>query len=87
MIASYAWGHVIDDSSGSYIESQSDVAQQPRNKSAERSNAEFDVRHALTFSYIYELPFGKGQPFLSNMSGVAEALLVRLANSGCYLHV
>ena len=75
MIASYAWGHVIDDSSGSYIESQSDSAQQPRNKPAERSNAEFDVRHALTFSYIYELPFGRGQPYLSGMSGVAEALL------------
>jgi hypothetical protein len=75
LIASYAWGHVIDTSSGTYIESQSDPAQQPRNRKAERSSAEFDVRHALTFSYIYELPFGRGHALLGGVSGVADKLI------------
>src|SRR5260370_22105223 len=76
-ITAYAWGHAIDDSSGTYIEGQSDPSQQPNNRPAERSNSEFDVRHALTFSYIYELPFGRGQRFLSGISGVADELIGR----------
>jgi hypothetical protein len=74
-IVSYAWGHAIDESSGTYIEGQSDPAQQPNNRRAERSNSEYDVRHALTFSYIYDLPFGRGRQFLSGISRAADAII------------
>ena len=74
-IVAYAWGHAIDDSSGTYIEGISDPAQQPRNRRAERSNSEYDVRQALTFSYIYQLPFGRGQRFLNGISGVADKFI------------
>ena len=74
-IVSYAWGHVIDNTDGSYIESQSVTFQQPNNLSKERSNAEFDVRHALTFSYIYELPFGRGHTLLGGASGFVDKLV------------
>jgi hypothetical protein len=33
-----------------------------------------DLRHRLSVSYIYELPFGHGRHFLGNMGGVADAL-------------
>ncbi len=37
--------------------------------------SDLDVRHNLTISHVFELPFGKGRQFLSNLNGVAEALL------------
>jgi hypothetical protein len=60
--ASYAWGKAINTADGTYIESRSDAFQQPRNAVAERGLAEFDVRHSLTFSYIYAIPIGSGMP-------------------------
>jgi hypothetical protein len=67
--ASYAWGKALNTADGTYIESRSDAFQQPRNAVAERGLAEFDVRHSLTFSYIYAIPFGSG------MSGAAGKIL------------
>lgn len=74
-IVSYAWQHAIDNSDGTYIESQSAVYQQPNNLKAERSNAEFDVRNALTFSYIYELPLGRGHAVLGNVGDLTNRLI------------
>ena len=34
-----------------------------------------DLRHNLSMSALYELPFGKGKRFLSNAGGVTQALL------------
>jgi hypothetical protein len=36
--------------------------------------SDFDQTHLLTISHLYELPFGKGKPFL-NHGGIAAALL------------
>jgi Carboxypeptidase regulatory-like domain len=33
-----------------------------------------DLRHRFTISYLYELPFGHGRPFLRDMGGIAEAV-------------
>jgi hypothetical protein len=41
----------------------------------DRGLADFDLRQVLHFSGGYELPFGKGKKFLSNASGVENALL------------
>ena len=35
----------------------------------------FDVRQRFVASIIYELPFGKGKPYLSNLSGAANFLV------------
>jgi hypothetical protein len=35
----------------------------------------FDVRHSFSFNGIYELPFGSGRKFGSNLSGVANQIL------------
>jgi hypothetical protein len=35
----------------------------------------FDVPHRFVASYIYELPFGRGKPFLAGLNGFAGALL------------
>jgi hypothetical protein len=61
----YAWGHSIDntplDFSGGLA---GPTPQDPRFLRAERSNSIFDQRTRLTFTYLWQLPFGKGQHFL-----------------------
>jgi TonB dependent receptor len=41
----------------------------------EMARAGFDVKHALVFSGYYELPIGKGKPFMGGLNGFGEALL------------
>ena len=48
-------------------------AQDANNRSAEKALASFDMRQRLIVSYGYELPFGKGKPYLT--SGPASAVL------------
>jgi len=40
--------------------------------SCERGASSNDIRHNAQYNVLYELPFGKGHKFLSNMNGVAE---------------
>jgi hypothetical protein len=42
---------------------------------AERSVNAFDAPHRLTTTFVYELPFGRGRPFLRDISGAADALV------------
>ncbi len=58
---SWTWAHSIDDTSG---ESSNSPIQNSRNLAAQRGNSTFDVRHKLTVSGTYELPFGKGKRWL-----------------------
>ncbi len=41
----------------------------------DRGLASTDLRNNFTFSYLYDLPFGRGQKFLSNLHGVGQAIL------------
>jgi len=61
----YTWSHSIDDSSdrfdGSFVDSYD-----PR---ANRASSNFDQRHILTFSYVWDLPFFKGQGLAHKVLG------------------
>ena len=63
----YTWSHAIDDVP---LEFGGGAAgpqpQDPRNIRAERGNSIIDMRHRLTLSYVWELPFGNGKAFLSH---------------------
>lgn len=75
-LASYTYGHALDDASSASLGSDNggDFRDQ-RNPRAEYGNADFDVRHRFVLSYEYELPFGKGKPFGGNLSGTADRIL------------
>ena len=45
------------------------------NLPGEYSLSSFDARQRLVVSYVYPLPIGKGQRFLSNLSGVSNGIL------------
>ncbi|HWB83785.1 MAG TPA: TonB-dependent receptor [Bryobacteraceae bacterium] len=49
--------------------------QSPFDLSLERAVADDDVRHSMTASFMYELPFGKGRRYLGGLSGPARAIL------------
>ena len=46
-----------------------------RHPEADRGNSDFDVRHRLVISSIYELPFGHGKHFLGNASGFSNQVV------------
>ncbi len=41
----------------------------------EYGNADFDVRHRFVVNFVYNLPFGNGQHFGSNLTGIANQIV------------
>ena len=67
-ILGYVWSHDIDDVPLEFGGGPSGpVPQDPRNIRADRGNSDIDMRHRLTLSYLWELPFGKGKHFLNHV--------------------
>ena len=61
-LASYTWSKSIDDASGFFSSAgDANFPQNSRNTRAERALSNFDLRHRLSLSYSYDLPFGKGR--------------------------
>ncbi len=70
-LASYAWGHSVDIISTT----ANGGVQNPLCMACDRGASDYDIRHNLTLSWSYELPFGKGKAFGKNWSGATNALL------------
>ncbi len=64
VLAAYTFAHSIDNGS-SQVDSGVPAPQNALDFSAERGNSNFDVRNRFVVSSVYELPFGKGKPFLT----------------------
>ena len=76
---SYTFGKVIDDQSGdpvgtSYNPSTS-TAIDSTNLRLDRGRADFDQTHVATITWIYELPFGKGKPWLNSSNRLIQGAL------------
>jgi len=70
LLGAYTFGKSIDNASGIFSSTgDPNYPQNSFNMAAERGRSGFDVRHRLSLSYSYELPFGK------NQKGAAKALL------------
>ena len=69
-ISSYTYGHAIDDRPGQGSGSSGGTTgmQDNNNPGTERGDADFDVRHRYTLSYVYRLP-------ATNFTGDAGQLL------------
>ncbi len=75
VLGAYTFGKSIDDASGFFTSSgDPNFPQDSNNASAERGRSNFDVRHRMSVSYSYALPFGTGRRWLSN-GGAAAAIL------------
>lgn len=80
VLGSYTYSKSIDDGSISSSGSDDPVAssaapQDSFDWRAERGLSDFDIRHRMVVSYIYELPLGKGKKFLGASSKPVDAFL------------
>jgi Carboxypeptidase regulatory-like domain len=78
----YTWSHFLDDqdSAGWGSRGGTQVHQNAYDHSANYGNSNFDQRHAVKGSVVYELPFGKGRTYLNNNS-IVDAILGRWQTS------
>ncbi len=74
-LVSYTWSKSIDDASN-FFSSAGDpnFPQNSYNARAERGRSNFDVRHRLSVSYSYDLPFGKGRKYLGDAGWLSSVL-------------
>jgi TonB dependent receptor len=88
LLATFTWSKSIDDSSqadtnvswlGSF-----DSLQDPNKPGLERSLSTFDIPYVIQFSYSYDLPFGRGRPFLGNMPRWADLIVGGWKTSGIW---
>jgi hypothetical protein len=83
-LASYTWSKSIDDASN-FFSSAGDpnFPQNSYNVAAERGRSNFDVRHRLSLSYSYALPFRKpGEGFVANLVNGWETFGIVTLQSG-----
>ncbi len=70
--AQWTWAHTIGNTGGS---NEANTATNPFNFKADHGNNSFDIRHSANLTALYELPFGKGRRFTSNLNKAADAII------------
>ena len=74
--AAYTWAHALDNASSASLGSVNNGDfQDQRFPNANYGNADFDVRQRFVFSYVYDLPFGRGRAFGADASGVVNQMI------------
>jgi hypothetical protein len=81
----YTWAHALDNASSASLGSvnNGDFRDQ-RFPNLEYGNADFDVRHRFVFSYIYDLPFGRGRAFAKSASGFVNQVIGNWQMAGVF---
>jgi hypothetical protein len=75
LLGSYTWSKSIDDASNFFTSAgDPNFPQNSFDLRAERGRSNFDVRHRLSLSYSYDLPFGKGRQYLADRGGLSTLL-------------
>ncbi len=68
----YSWQKSLDNQS-SLAENQK--TEDPFNRRRDWSRSSWDINHVFVFSYVYELPWGRGRALGGNMSRLADAFV------------
>jgi hypothetical protein len=71
----YTWSHSIDNGSSVVNTVSGGLVCDLRNLRVCRGNSDFDIRHLVNANFIYELPFGRGQRFGKNVSGLVNHII------------
>jgi outer membrane receptor protein involved in Fe transport len=79
-LGAYTYSHSIDDVTSSELDAVG--VQNVFDIRQNRGSSDWDIRHRLAFSYLYNLPFGHGQTFLGPARGIANAILGGWQTSG-----
>ena len=74
--AAYTFSHALDNASSASLGSVNNGDfQDQRFPNQNYGNADFDVRQRFVFSYVYDLPFGRGRAVGANASGVINGII------------
>jgi hypothetical protein len=75
----YTWAKSIDDKSAAAGIGGADTGWQGfidnHNVRLDHARSDFDVDHRLVSSFVYDLPFGRGGKFLSNVNKAADVIV------------
>jgi hypothetical protein len=75
-LTAYTWNKLMDDVSTTVgFLGQSSARQNAYDREAEWAIGSQDIRHRLVTSFVYDLPFGKGQKFGSNANAAVNRLI------------
>jgi hypothetical protein len=74
-ISSYTYGHALADSGTTLSGSNGLYTRDPTNYASSYASASWDIRHSFTTGFTYQIPFGKGMTYGSNMNRVADILV------------
>jgi hypothetical protein len=74
--AAYTFAHALDNASSASLGSVNNGDfQDQRFPNQNYGNADFDIRHRFVFSYVYELPFGRGRYLGGDASGLLNQII------------
>lgn len=80
ILSAYTWAHAIDNTPGGFCVAGPDVngcglSNPVIGISLDKGNSDLDVRHRFSFANVYDLPFGRGRRFGSDLPGVVDFFL------------
>ncbi len=74
--SAYTFAHALDNASSASLGSVNNGDfQDQRYPNQNYGNADFDIRQRFVFSYVYDLPFGRGRVFAKDSSGVMNQII------------
>jgi len=78
MLFDYSWSKLLDDipANGAVRDSY--------NLKLEKGPGQEDMRHRLSLSFVYSLPFGQGRTYLTNLSSIANGFVGGWEMAGIY---
>lgn len=74
-LAGYTYARCIDDASAGSIGESDTGIQNIHDPGAQKGLCAQDVRHRFTFSYVYQLPFGRDKRFGSQFNGFEQGVM------------
>jgi hypothetical protein len=81
----YTFAHALDTASSASLGSVNNGDfQDQRFPNQNYGNADFDVRQRFVFSYVYDLPFGRGRRFAKDASGVVNQIVGNWQMTGVF---
>jgi hypothetical protein len=81
-LTSYTYGHALADTGTTLSGSQGFYTKNPLVTMSNYSSAAWDIRHSFTTGFNYDLPFGRGKQFGSNLNKAADILLGNWQTNG-----
>jgi Carboxypeptidase regulatory-like domain len=74
-ITSYTYGHALADSGTTLSGSNGLYTKDPANFATSYASASWDIRHTFVTGFTYQIPFGRGRAYGSNINRVADVLV------------